>query len=95
MELKRVDPMSCAKIAGIIYALIGLLAGGIFSLVAVMGAAVGGSAESALGGLLFGVGAVIFFPIFYGLVGAIASAIGAFLYNLVASKVGGIKLELA
>lgn len=94
MELKRVGPMSCAKIAGILYGLIGLLAGGMFSLAALIGFAVEPSGETALGGLLFGVGAVIFFPIFYGLIGAVFSAFAALLYNLVAGWVGGIELEL-
>ncbi len=97
MELKRVDVLSCAKVAGILYACMGLLVGGLFSLFAVMGAALGsgGDVEAPMVGLLFGVGAVIILPIFYGVMGAVCVAIGAALYNVIARTVGGIRVELS
>jgi hypothetical protein len=45
-------------------------------------------------GALFGVGAVIMFPILYGAFAFVASLISAALYNLLASWVGGIEVEL-
>jgi len=45
-------------------------------------------------GVLFGVGAIVALPIFYGLLGFIFALIGAAVYNLVASWVGGVELDV-
>ena len=97
MTLKSVGVLSCAKVAGLLYGLMGLLFGALFSFLSVLGLAFGsaqGDAEGAFLGLVFGVGAVILLPIFYGVLGFIATAIGAALYNLIAKMAGGIELEL-
>ena len=96
MILKRVDALSCGKMLGILYAIFGLIGGMFFTLIGLFGAAVGmaqGEAGAAVGAL-FGVGAVIILPILYGVMGFIGGVLSAFLYNLVASFVGGIELEL-
>jgi hypothetical protein len=46
-------------------------------------------------GMLFGVGAIILFPIFYGVMGFLVGALGAFIYNLVSGFVGGLELTMA
>lgn len=95
MRLQRIAPFSAAKLGAVIYGAFGLIFGAIFSLASVIGAA-----ASTLGGvegtwsLLFGVGAVIVLPIFYGGVGFLAMALGALIYNLAASWVGGLELDL-
>ena len=45
-------------------------------------------------GALFGVGAIIFFPVLYGVLGFIGSLIVAAIYNVLASAVGGVEVEL-
>jgi hypothetical protein len=40
------------------------------------------------------VGAIIVLPIFYGVLGFIAFAIGAVLYNVLAGMVGGLRVEV-
>ena len=97
MVIKRVGPMSVAKVAGVLYALIGLLIGGIFSLVmAVAGGFMGTQQEMPIPmlGTFFGVGAVVVLPIFYGVLGFVGGAIGALIYNLVAGWTGGIEVEI-
>jgi hypothetical protein len=107
MVIKRVGPLSCAKIAGTVYAIVGLIIGGIVSLFALAGglvssaltgAGVGGSTSSsgigAGAGAMIGVGAIVFFPILYGCMGFITTLIGAWLYNVVAGLVGGIEMDL-
>jgi hypothetical protein len=98
MVIKRVSPMSVAKVSFVLYAVIGLIIGGFFAL---FGAAMGSLAS--LGGeqhtsmfpaAFFGVGAVIILPIVYGVMAAIFGAIGAFVYNIVAGWVGGIEIEV-
>ena len=95
MVVKRVDPLSFAKITGVLYALMGLCFGAIFSLVSMVGAAVSPRLSGGGGfGFFLGIGAVIALPIFYGVIGFIFSLIGAALYNLVAGWVGGVAMEI-
>ncbi len=101
MTINRVGPLSAAKIAGVTYAALGLLFGALFSLFAVLGGALAGAQQNmdarslppALGAVM-GVGAIIVFPIFYGILGFVFALIGAWLYNLIASKVGGIQVDI-
>ena len=95
MVLKRIGPISVAKIAGTIYAIFGLILGAVLSVISMIGLAAGGSSEApAIAGMMFGVGAVIWLPLFYGAAGFVASLIGAALYNVFANLVGGIELQL-
>jgi hypothetical protein len=94
MVIKRVGPVSCAKIAGTLYAILGLLMGGVFSLIALAGGFGSNTPTSGALGAIIGVGSVIAFPICYGAMGFVASLIGASLYNALAGIVGGIQLDV-
>jgi hypothetical protein len=94
MVIKRIGPVSCAKIAGTLYAILGLFVGGMFSLFAVAGAFGADASERGPIGAIIGVGSVIVFPIFYGVMGFVGSLIGAWLYNALAGMVGGIQLDV-
>ena len=96
MVLKNVGVFSAAKIGGLLYGLIGLLFGFLFSLFSIVGAAFGimQGEESAIFGLLFGIGAIVFLPIFYGGMGFVFAALTAWLYNLISGLVGGLELEI-
>jgi hypothetical protein len=95
MVIRRVGPLSVAKISGVLYALMGLFIGGIFSLISVAGVAFAPQGSNAgFPGMLFGVGAIVALPIFYGLLGFVMSLIAAGLYNLIAGWVGGIELDI-
>jgi hypothetical protein len=45
-------------------------------------------------GIGFGLGSIIIFPILYGLIGGVVVAIVAAIYNLAASWVGGLQIDL-
>jgi hypothetical protein len=92
--VKKVGVMSVARIYGAITGAFGLIAGGIFFLAALAGASLGGDQSSGFLGALFGVGAIVLFPILYGILGFIGGAIGAALYNAFAAMVGGVSVEL-
>jgi hypothetical protein len=97
-SVARIGVLSLAKMLAVTYAFLGLFFGGVLSLFAVMGAAVGSAAGGDGGGIaamLFGVGAVIVLPIVYGCLGFVGGLIMAPLYNLVAKVVGGIEVELS
>lgn len=95
MVIRRVDVLSLGKVLGTLYALMGLIFGALFSLFAVLGAAIGSAAgeEEAIFGLVFGAGAVVVLPLFYGLMGFLGGMLTAFFYNLAAGWVGGIVVE--
>lgn len=93
--IKKFDVMSVAKIYAVIGVIIGFIAG---ILVAIATAFVGGLMS--MGGLPAsgftagaGILSIIIFPIIYGILGFIGGAIGAFIYNVVAGKIGGIAFE--
>jgi hypothetical protein len=93
--VKSVGVLSVAKMLGCLYALIGILIGAIFSLIALAAGAQGPAGAPGFPNLLFGAGAVIVIPIFYGVMGFIGGLISGGLYNLLAGMIGGIELELS
>jgi len=92
MVIKRINVLKLAIFQGALMAAFGLLAGLFILMFGSMFAGVGGNAGAA--GFIGGIGALIFLPILYGIVGFISGAIGAFVYNLVAGVVGGIEIEV-
>jgi hypothetical protein len=100
MVLKRIEPLSAAKIAGLLYALIALP----FAIVVWVVSLVGLN-DSGLSGSPFlpiapgyivagGAVAVLIVPIIYGLFCFVMTYIGASLYNLVARFTGGIVIQV-
>jgi hypothetical protein len=94
MVIKRVGPVSCAKIAGTLYAIVGLVVGGIISLVALAGGFGPNTAAAPGIAAIIGVGSILMFPIFYGAIAFVAGLVGAWLYNVLAGMLGGIQLEV-
>jgi hypothetical protein len=90
-SLLSVDVMSCAKIMGALYGCLGLiilpffLLGGIGSLI--FGQGFGASSIA----MLF---LAILAPVIYGAMGFVMGALTAWIYNLVARRIGGLCLEL-
>jgi hypothetical protein len=99
MIVRRVGVWSVAKLYGALSAAMGLLFGAVFALVALIGgmANLGGDAgfQSGALGALFGVGAVVLMPVFYGVLGIIMGAISAALYNLFAGIFGGVEIDVS
>ena len=94
MTITRVGPLSVAKVAAVLYLGIGLIAGALVSLVAVVGTSVTPADDgSALFGAIFGVGAIILLPIFYAVLGFIGTLIMAVLFNVAAGMVGGVEID--
>ncbi len=94
MILRRIGPLSLAKISGVLYALIGFVVGCFLALFSLLGGLASQEAGGPFYGLFFGAGALIFMPIFYGGLGFLGSLVLAALYNLVAGWVGGVELSL-
>jgi hypothetical protein len=94
MVVKRVGALSLAKVSGALYALMGLIFGGIVSLISIAGGAFGGATKEAFGGMMVGAAAVVVFPILYGLLGFVMALIAALLYNVISGVIGGIEIEV-
>ena len=93
--VRRIGVVSVGKIAGLLYAAIGLLIGAIVAFLSTLGGLAGlAQGEGAFIGMFFGVGAIILFPVFYGTIGALMGMLVSALYNLVAGLIGGIELEV-
>jgi hypothetical protein len=95
MTIRRVGPLSCAKIAAALYAVMGLVGGIFLSLAAMAGAFAADNGPGGILGAMFGVGAIVMLPIFYGCLGFVATLILASIYNALASAVGGIEVEIS
>lgn len=101
LRIKKMGVLSVAKIYAVMMLVISLLISipyGLFIIVyALFGARmVGGDAGLAVGGggVVAGVLVMIGLPIFYGIFGFIAGAIGALVYNVFAGFVGGVEIEV-
>jgi hypothetical protein len=94
MVIKQVRPVSCGKIFGLVYMVLGLIMGGFFSMISMAG---GFASESDFGagvGAMVGLASIIVFPLLYGAIGFVATIIGALLYNIAAGIVGGIEVDV-
>jgi hypothetical protein len=90
MVINRVGPLSCAKVVGLLYAILGLVTGAVFSLVS----AGGGFPGRGGAGPIFGIAAVVIFPLLYGVMGFLTTLIVAWLYNALSGLVGGVEIDL-
>jgi hypothetical protein len=89
-KLKKIGIMSVAKFSGIYGLLIGLIGGIFVAVISMIGTT--GPDLGALG-FVFGFGAIIALPIFYGISGFIGGIISAFLFNIIAKMAGGIEMH--
>lgn len=97
MVLKSIGVMSAAKVVGVLYAVMGLLIGvvfgAIFSIVPAMASGPDGQVPGWLAPM-FGLGAIVFLPVLYGICGFVGGAIAALIYNALAGIIGGLELRL-
>jgi len=97
MVIRRVGIGSVVKVSGVLYALLGLVMGLCFALFAMVGLGAAAASNDEVPGWLgsiFGIGAIVIFPIMYGVLGVIGGVIMAALYNLVASITGGLEIDV-
>lgn len=92
-SIRSVNIRSCARIVGATYGAMGLIFSPFFVIASLIAAAFGNHAESALT-LAGGIAAAVVMPILYGGLGFVVGALGAWVYNMVAHRFGGIEIEL-
>ncbi len=99
--LKHIDVLSAAKVIAVLSAIWGFI-GALISLpfMAMAGSAAGLAGTAAAGfnmaPLMLGLGiaSLVIAPIMMAIIGFICGAVGAFHYNVVADRIGGIQLDL-
>jgi hypothetical protein len=95
MVIRRIGVWSLARIYGVISATIGLLIGLFLALFSLAGAGLANDPDGPAWLMpIFGVGAIVVLPLFYGVMGVVSGAISAAIYNLFAGMVGGISIEV-
>jgi hypothetical protein len=98
MIIRRIAPLSCAKIAGVVYCALGLFFGAIVSVFSLLGSAFSSAQTRSVfpaAGLFLGIGAIVVFPIFYAVIGFLSAFVFAWIYNVVASRIGGIEIDIS
>jgi hypothetical protein len=95
MVIRRVGPLSCAKIAGVLYLIMGFVIGGMVSLLTLAGLFGGGEAQSGFMPALFGAAAVVLLPICYGFFGFVVTLVMTSLFNLVVGFTGGVEIDVS
>ena len=98
MKIQKVGVLSLGRILGALYAALGLVIGASVSVVALVGglaSQMGGETQMAgIVAVVMGVGAIVFFPLLYGLMGFLSGLLMALVYNLVAKVSGGLEIEI-
>ena len=96
MVVRRINPLSIAKIAGLLYAILGLIVGAFMSLIfgAIGSFGMASHEMPPMFGMLMGAGSIVALPIFYGVLGFVGSALAAMIYNGLAGFVGGIEIDV-
>ncbi|HUK32239.1 MAG TPA: hypothetical protein VLV89_14070 [Candidatus Acidoferrum sp.] len=92
--LKRIEPGSAFKVGLVVYGILGLIAGACISLISLVGGVASGLNSGGFMGAIFGVAAIVLFPIFYGVIGGVVGALSAVVYNLAAGWTGGLQVVL-
>ncbi|UZD20961.1 hypothetical protein PBT90_15395 [Algoriphagus halophytocola] len=93
VKIEKIGVTSMARIYGLTMAIMGFVIGLFYALFLSAFSGLLGSEYSGMGGL--GIWMVIVFPIFYGVLGFIFGALGAVVYNFIASKTGGLEIQLS
>jgi hypothetical protein len=93
MVIRRVGALSCANVAGLLYLILGFVFGAFVSLLTAGGMMFGEQPGGMLGRMIFGAGAIVVLPIFYGVLGFVMTLVMAALFNLVAGITGGIEVD--
>ena len=96
-QIKRIVPISAAKMLGVIYGAMGLILGFPLALATMLPAIIHerqtGTGPSGAVISLIVLAVLIVVPIFYTLLGFIIGIIGAAIYNVVARWLGGLQVE--
>lgn len=89
MKIKKIYPLSFAKLTGFIFAFLGFFLGFLITALTIVAALTGGKPEG-----IWGYIAVITLPFFYGILGFMMAAVQAWVYNFFAKKIGPVEIDI-
>lgn len=93
VKIEKIGVSSAAKIYGLTLGILGFVLGIFYALfLSAFSGLLGGSSMN-LGAM--GLVMPIIFPIIYGILGFVIGALGSVVYNFVASKTGGLEIQLS
>ena len=95
-RIQRIGVLSLAKIQGLLFLGFGLLFGVLYGLImSVFGIVAAASGEKeAVVLVIVGAACIVGFPLLYGGMGFAMGALMAWLYNLVARRIGGLEIDI-
>lgn len=93
-QVKKIRALSLGKVMGLIYGMMGLLFGVIMSVAVILGSTFGATGDNKVVGIIFGVGAAIFVPVIYGVMGFVSGVVSGWLYNIAVRWTGGLEVEI-
>ena len=97
-QIKRIIPLSAARLAAVIYGAMGVVVGFPIALATVLPSIIHGrEAETSLSLpmiIVIVLAILIIVPMFYSFLGFIFGVVGAAIYNLVAKWLGGLQVEV-
>jgi len=97
VKIKKVGILSFAKINALVMAAMGLIVAVIYLLIFLPFLMLASGAAKGVISIGLGVAipiALIGIPVFYGIIGFIFGALGAWLYNIIAGWIGGLEMNL-
>ena len=93
VKIEKIGVSSAAKIYGLTLGALGFVIGIFYAIFLSAFSGILGSSSMNLGAI--GLIMPIVFPIMYGIIGFVVGALGAVIYNFVASKIGGLEIQLS
>ncbi|OGG15154.1 hypothetical protein A2773_04665 [Candidatus Gottesmanbacteria bacterium RIFCSPHIGHO2_01_FULL_39_10] len=91
-KIKKVNPVSIAKLLAVIYGFLGLIVGAFTTLGSLLG--LGAAGKNMVFGLVLGGASIIVMPLLYAVMGFIGGFIGGLLYNFAVKYTGGLEVEI-
>ena len=95
VKIEKIGVSSAAKIYGLTLGILGFVLGIFYAIFLSAFSGLLGNSFPIAGAGGIGIIMVIVFPIMYGIIGFIVGALGAVIYNFVASKMGGLEIQLS
>src|ERR1700722_12827583 len=94
--IKKFEVLSVMRVSAICYGFMGLIEGAFLSVIFLVMPTAATSQQQLPPwlGVAFGGLSVVFFPVLFGLMGAVIGALSAVIYNVSARYVGGIEVEV-
>lgn len=88
-RINRFGIQQTSKVAGVVYFVVGILIIPFFFLAMMAPAKPGAEANRPISLVV-----VVLLPFFYGIIGYLTTALGLWIYNAVAKRIGGVELDI-